>query len=85
MEETDDGFILAERDLALRGAGELLGRRQSGLSNWQIVELTSPELIATAQREARTLYEEDPNLNLPEHQLLSSFIGQVYADSGDVS
>lgn len=85
MEETDDGFILAERDLALRGAGELLGRRQSGLSNWQIVELTSPELIATAQREARTLYEEDPNLKLPEHQLLSSFIGQVYADSGDVS
>ena len=58
---------------------------KAGLSNWQIVELTSPELIATAQREARTLYEEDPNLNLPEHQLLSSFIGQVYADSGDVS
>ena len=85
MEESDDGFVLAERDLALRGAGELLGRRQSGLNLWQILGSLSPDFIEMAQREARTLYEEDPDLSLPEHQLLARYIAQVYADSGDIS
>ena len=85
MEESEDGFLLAERDLALRGAGELLGRRQSGASHLQIVELTSPELVETARREAQTLYEEDPDLRQPDHQSLAEYISQVYADSGDIS
>ncbi len=85
MEETDDGFVLTEKDLALRGAGELLGRRQSGLNQWQILESLSPDLIEMAQREARTLYEEDPDLSMPDHQLLARYIAQVYADSGDIS
>jgi len=85
MEETNDGFRLAEMDWRLRGAGDLLGTRQSGRSSLHMVELMSPELVELAQREARTLYEEDPDLELPEHQLLAERISILYDDSGDVS
>lgn len=85
MEETNDGFRLAEMDWRLRGAGDLLGTRQSGRSNLHMVELMSPELVDLAQREARTIYEEDPDLQLPEHQLLFERINMLYSDTGDVS
>ena len=85
MEETNDGFQLAEMDWKLRGAGDLLGRRQSGTTSLHLVELMSPELVELGQREARTLYEEDPDLELPEHQLLAERITSLYSDSGDVS
>lgn len=85
MEETNDGFRLAEMDWKLRGAGDLLGTRQSGRSNLHMVELMSPELVDLAQREARTIYEEDPDLELPEHRLLVERINMLYSDSGDVS
>ncbi len=85
MEAASDGFELAELDWRLRGAGDLLGRRQSGLSKLQLLELMSPELVELAQREARTVYTEDPALDLPEHQLLADCVKQLQADSGDVS
>ena len=85
MEESNDGFYLAEVDWKLRGAGDLLGRRQSGNNKTQMIELTSPQLVELAQREARTLYEEDPELKLPEHRLLAERIASLYADSADVS
>ncbi len=84
MEESDDGFYLAEVDWKLRGAGDLLGRWQSGRSALQM-ESMPPELVELAQREARTLYEEDPELKLPAHRLLAQRIAARYADSGDVS
>ena len=85
MEESNDGFHLAETDWRLRGAGDLLGRQQSGRSKLTTIELMSPQLVELAQREARTLYEEDPELQLPEHRLLAERIASLYADSGDVS
>ena len=85
MEESNDGFYLAEVDWKLRGAGDLLGRRQSGNNKAQMIELTAPQLVELAQREARTLYEEDPELKLPAHRLLAERIAARYADSGDVS
>lgn len=85
MEETNDGFRLAEMDWKLRGAGDLLGTRQSGRSTLHLMELMSPELVELAQREARTIYEEDPDFELPEHQLLFERITMLYSDSGDVS
>ena len=84
MEESNDGFYLAEVDWKLRGAGDLLGRWQSGRGTIQI-ESMPPELVELAQREARTLYEEDPELKLPAHRLLAERIAAQYADSGDVS
>ncbi len=63
LRETDDGFRIAEEDLRLRGAGELLGTRQSGLPEGRIAELSvHGELLSAARDEARALLEQDPEL-----------------------
>ncbi len=69
MESTTDGFKLAEIDWEMRGAGELLGTRQSGGSA-RLGEFMDVQTVENAQYEARTLYEEDPALSLPEHSAL---------------
>jgi ATP-dependent DNA helicase RecG len=64
--ETSDGFELAEVDLDLRGEGQLLGVRQSGLSDLRFARLVRDrELIATARRWAERLVDEDPALLEP--------------------
>jgi ATP-dependent DNA helicase RecG len=85
MERTTDGFKLAEVDWRLRGAGDLVGTRQSGQSPLQIAELMTPELVALAQREARTLYAEDAYLEQDEHQLLRERVAMLYNEDSDVS
>lgn len=85
LEESNDGFELAERDWQLRGAGELLGRRQSGHLELNMLDPETSELIKEAQFEARTLIEEDPDLQLPEHQLLAAFVSQLYPDGSEMS
>lgn len=63
MRETEDGFRIAEEDLRLRGAGELLGTRQSGLPSFRIADLeTQKELLAAAHDDARMIVERDPEL-----------------------
>ena len=85
LEASNDGFHLAEVDMQLRGYGELLGRQQSGSSRLQTLEKISPEIVELAYTESRTLFAEDPALELPEHQLLADMIARLYPDSGDVS
>jgi len=64
--ETTDGFRLAEYDLALRGPGELLGRRQSGALRFRIADLTrDQELLDATREEAFGLVEKDPQLANP--------------------
>jgi ATP-dependent DNA helicase RecG len=54
MEETNDGFRIAEKDLELRGPGELMGTRQSGIPTFRIAQLVRDRsLLETAQREAQ--------------------------------
>ncbi len=77
MEATTDGFKLAEMDWQLRGAGELLGTRQSG-SYVRMSAAVDPKLVAEAQLEARTLYEEDPTLSQPEHAALRARLERIY-------
>jgi ATP-dependent DNA helicase RecG len=84
MEETDDGFKLAEMDWQMRGAGDLLGTRQSGSFIVKLAEFMTPELVSLAQSEARTIYEEDPDLQLEEHQLLAEML-QIRAESVNTS
>ena len=79
MQGTTDGFKLAEIDWKLRGAGDLLGTRQSGAADG-LAEFISPELVELAQQEARALYAEDPLLNAPEHALLRQRLVMVYGD-----
>jgi ATP-dependent DNA helicase RecG len=84
MEETTDGFRLAQIDWEMRGAGDLLGQRQSGFSDIHFANLTDSRLVEEVQREARAIYEHDPELQLPEHQALAERVARLDAQ-GDVS
>ncbi len=63
LRETDDGFRIAEEDLRLRGAGDLLGTRQSGLPDFRLADLEQhSELLAVARDDAKLIIERDPTL-----------------------
>jgi len=85
MEDSTDGFRLAEIDWKLRGAGDLLGTRQSGRSLTKLGEFITPQLVELAQREARTIYEEDPDLVLEQHRLLAQRVQILKDERSDVS
>ncbi|MEQ9328694.1 MAG: ATP-dependent DNA helicase RecG [Rhodospirillales bacterium] len=63
MRETEDGFVIAEEDLRLRGAGELLGTRQSGLPEFRLADIAAhADLMAVARDDARLILDRDPDL-----------------------
>ena len=89
FEKTDDGFELAEADFRLRGPGDMLGRKQSGLPPMRIADLNRDvEILAVARQVAQAMIDEDPELNAEE---LAELRGQVLRrygqslDLGDVA
>jgi ATP-dependent DNA helicase RecG len=63
MEDTEDGFLIAEKDLELRGGGEVMGARQSGLPEFRVADVPGFEmLLAAARDDARLLLDADPHL-----------------------
>jgi ATP-dependent DNA helicase RecG len=88
MEQTQNGFELAERDLELRGPGEFLGTRQSGFGTLKMAKLTDVPLIDLARREAATLLATDPNFSQPGYNLLAERVTEFWRNiqgAGDVS
>ena len=86
MVETNDGFVLAEKDLEQRGPGQFLGTRQAGYSELQLASLTDVRLIEKARRHAQDLFEQDPNLTLPEHRPLNEAVERFWGGGkGDIS
>jgi ATP-dependent DNA helicase RecG len=71
LTEHHDGFVIAERDLEIRGPGEFLGTRQSGLPELRVAHLIRDQrVLAAARREAFALVAEDAHLSRPEHAAL---------------
>jgi ATP-dependent DNA helicase RecG len=76
-----DGFRLAEIDLELRGEGELVGVRQSGLAQFRVAELPRDrELQERARMRAEAIDRADPDLELPEHALLSDALAGEFGE-----
>ena len=73
MESTTDGFVLAEKDLQLRGPGDFLGTRQTGFS-FQLANLSDMALIQLTLNEAEILLSKDPELRMAENSLLANVI-----------
>jgi ATP-dependent DNA helicase RecG len=79
MAQHSDGFRLAEIDLELRGEGEMLGVRQSGLQVFKFARLPEDlELLERARRHAREIQDSDPELREPEHALIEDAIVRAY-------
>jgi len=75
IRDTEDGFRIAEEDLAMRGAGDLIGTAQSGLPRFRVADLERQAgLMALAQSDARKLMNDDPGLSGPRGQAARSLL-----------
>ncbi len=75
MRETEDGFQIAEKDLELRGGGEVLGARQSGMPEFRVANVPNFEdLLAFARHDAETILAADPDLEGPRGQSLRTLL-----------
>ncbi|MBC7235176.1 MAG: ATP-dependent DNA helicase RecG [Chloroflexi bacterium] len=79
LEQTTDGFMLAEKDLEMRGAGEFFGLRQHGLPELKVANLGDTETLEMARKEALALFNVDPDLSRPEHRLLGMAVRRFWS------
>ncbi|MFC1921163.1 ATP-dependent DNA helicase RecG [Chloroflexota bacterium] len=86
IESTQDGFLLAEEDLKLRGPGEFFGTRQSGLPDLKMAKISDVHLLEIARNEALQIFEKDKHLKNPEHKLLVKELARVWiSEAGEWS
>ena len=81
MEKTNDGFKISEADLKLRGPGDFMGTKQSGLPDFKVADIVEDQFIlAQAKEKARELIERDPELTHPDHQSLKSVFDPYFEE-----
>jgi ATP-dependent DNA helicase RecG len=86
MEETQDGFVLAEKDLDQRGPGEFFGTRQSGYADGDLARLLDLRLIEQARNTAQKVFAADPDLRLPDHRLMAERLAVRWnPNAGEIS
>ena len=74
VERVGDGFELSEEDLRIRGPGDYLGTRQSGLPNLKVAKITDQDLLLLARQEAASILDADPDLTSDEHAPLAQHL-----------
>lgn len=75
MTKTDDGFVIAEEDLRIRGPGEFLGTRQSGLPGFRVGNLLrDADLLQRAKEESEKVLQVDPELKSPKHSMIRKLV-----------
>ncbi|MBI5526346.1 MAG: ATP-dependent DNA helicase RecG [Deltaproteobacteria bacterium] len=86
MEKTNDGFAIAEEDLAIRGPGEFIGTRQSGLPDLQMTGLTlDSQLLSQARGDAFEIVRRDPDLKAPGNRMLKDGLAAAWGTGIDLS
>jgi ATP-dependent DNA helicase RecG len=84
MESTNDGFVISDEDLKLRGPGEFFGIRQSGFLKYKLANMiTDGPILRKARQSAFELVKSDPNLNQPENELIRTRFMNEYQDKLD--
>ncbi|MBT6120146.1 ATP-dependent DNA helicase RecG, partial [bacterium] len=79
MLDTNDGFKLAEVDMKIRGPGDILGTRQSGLPEFKVASLINDEhLLKTAKEAVSSIFKDDPKLQKSENAVLKTSLNQKY-------
>jgi len=77
MSETSDGFKIAEKDMEIRGPGDIAGTRQSGLLDFKLADIVRDrEILQLAVQEAQEILNRDPELDLPDNSLLRQQLKQ---------
>ncbi|MBX7148008.1 ATP-dependent DNA helicase RecG [bacterium] len=75
MEDTNDGFVISEEDLKIRGPGDFLGTRQAGMPELRLANLvTDTKLLAAARNRALEIVEENPTLDKPDYSILKKIL-----------
>jgi ATP-dependent DNA helicase RecG len=89
VEATNDGFVLASKDLAMRGPGEFLGTRQSGFSeavlSMELASIANLRLVERAREAARRFFRTHPQLDDPAHRLLAQRVDRILEEGGNIS
>ena len=81
MTETDNGFIISEKDLDLRGSGEFFGTRQHGLPEFKVANLFEDmALLKLVQSLAVKIMQQDSKLEKPQNMLIKQVLQEKYSD-----
>ena len=81
MSETNDGFIISEKDLELRGSGEFFGTKQHGLPEFKIANLFEDmPILKMVQSLAIKILQDDPKLEKQENKLLKQIVREKFED-----
>ena len=79
MQDTNDGFVISEKDLELRGAGEFFGTKQHGIPEFKVANLFEDmEILKSVQSLAIKILDEDPNLEKEENLVLKKTIDKKF-------
>lgn len=86
MEKTNDGFLIAEEDLTMRGTGEFFGTRQHGIPDLKIADLTRHRnLLPIVKQEALILLDQDPELMDPAHKGFKIQIDRLFENENQIA